>query len=53
MRSIIFIFGLFYSLVVLGWDKETSDNIWRNGCGQGVAEAQVTRGSGNEIYRNC
>lgn len=31
----------------------TSDQQWRSGWGQGVSEAQVTKGSGNEIYVTC
>ena len=35
------------------WLEETSDKIWRSGWGQGTSEAQVTSGSGNEIYVAC
>ncbi|MCE9662964.1 hypothetical protein LY622_05880 [Halomonas sp. M5N1S17] len=35
------------------WTTATSDDEWRSGWGQGVAEAEVTRGSGNKIYVAC
>lgn len=35
------------------WTSETSDDRWRSGWGQGIAEAQVTNGSGNSIYVAC
>lgn len=35
------------------WLSETSDHEWRSGWGQGVGEAEVTRGSGNNIYVAC
>jgi len=38
---------------VHSWTSNTSDEIWRSGWGQGWAEAQVTHGSGNEIYVAC
>lgn len=45
--------SLFYSLAAFGWSSETSDEKWRSGWGQGVAEAQITHGSGNQIYIAC
>nr|CAS02971.1 putative integron gene cassette protein [uncultured bacterium] len=53
MRSIVFAVLLLCSLSVFAWPTETSDKAWRSGWGQGVAEAQVTHGSGNEIYVAC
>lgn len=53
MRCIALSIGLIYSFAAYGWTTETSDAIWRSGWGQGVAEAQVTHGSGNEIYVAC
>lgn len=38
---------------LFAWSTETSDNNWRSGSGQGVAEAEVTHGSGNKIYVAC
>ena len=38
---------------LFAWSTETSDNKWRSGWGQGVAEAEVTHGSGNKIYVAC
>ncbi|PTQ92600.1 hypothetical protein C8R30_12223 [Nitrosomonas nitrosa] len=38
---------------LFAWSTETSDDIWRSGWGQGVSEAEVTRGSGNKIYVAC
>lgn len=53
MRFVILIFGLLGSFSVFAWSTGTSDKAWRSGWGQGVAEAQVTHGSGNEIYVAC
>ena len=53
MRFVILALGLVGSSYASAWSTETSDKVWRSGWGQGVAEAQVTHGSGNEIYVAC
>jgi hypothetical protein len=47
------VLGLVIASPSFGWATETSDDKWRSGWGQGWAEAQVTHGSGNEIYVAC
>lgn len=44
---------ILFASSIFAWSTETSDNFWRNGWGQGVAEAEVTHGSGNKIYVAC
>ena len=44
---------LLFGNVAHAWTTSTSDNVWRSGWGQGTAEAEVTHGSGNNIYVAC
>ncbi len=53
MRLLILIPLLFGTPSAFAWSSATSDDVWRSGWGQGTAEAQVTHGSGNEIYVAC
>ncbi len=51
---LIVVLGLFLTIPsVLAWSSPTSDDEWRSGWGQGVAEAEVTNSSGNKIYVAC
>lgn len=52
MKKAVFALTLCCATSLLAWDG-TSDNEWRSGWGQGISEAQVTQGSGNEIYVAC
>lgn len=53
MRFVVLALGFGVSFSALAWSTATSDKVWRSGWGQGVAEAQVTHGSGNQIYVAC
>ncbi len=52
MRQISFWLLATVSLNCYAWSA-TSDDKWRSGWGQGVAELQVTQGSGNSIDVTC
>ena len=53
MKKTIAISTLLATTQALAWSTATSDHVWRSGWAQGVTEAQVTLGSGNEIYIAC
>lgn len=53
MKKIIAISTLLATTQALAWSTATSDHVWRSGWAQGITEAQVTLGSGNEIYIAC
>lgn len=52
-RVFIFLSCLLTCGSAFSWATTTSDKVWRSGWGHGVAEAEVTYGSGNTIYVAC
>lgn len=53
MHLLLGFFAFLLAGNLFAWSTETSDNNWRSGWNQGVAEAEVTHGSGNKIYVAC
>lgn len=53
MHLVLGFVTFFFACNIFAWSTETSDSNWRSGWGQGVAEAEVTHGSGNTIYVAC
>lgn len=53
MKKAAFAITIVLCLTATSAWSQTSDEAWSSGYGQGISEAMVTQGSGNEIYVAC